>query len=90
MKLLMTITRYGLEYLLKKVGFYEIDIRENTGFWQMWILKFNYHTTRFARGPLKFIWIPIWWFGQIIAPFLDKYDRHPEECASYTVLARKP
>jgi len=83
-------TRYGLEYLLKKVGFYEIDIRENTGFWQMWILKFNYHTTRFARGPLKFIWIPIWWFGQIIAPFLDKYDRHPEECASYTVLARKP
>ena len=83
-------TRYGLEYLLKKVGFYEIDIKETTGFWQMWILKFNYHTTRFARGPLKFIWIPIWWLGQMIAPVLDKYDKSPAECTSYTVLARKP
>jgi len=83
-------TRYGLEYLLKKVGFYEIDIKENTGFWQMWILKFNYHTTRFARGPLKFFWIPLWWLGQMIAPILDKYDTHMEECASYTVSARKP
>jgi SAM-dependent methyltransferase len=83
-------TRYGLKYLLKKVGFYEIDIKENTGFWQMWILKFNYHTTRFARGPLKLFWIPIWWLGQMIAPILDKYDIHPEECASYTVVARKP
>ena len=83
-------TRYGLEYLLKKLGFHKIDIKENSGFWQMWILKFNYHTTRFARGPLKFFWIPIWWLGQMIAPILDKYDKHPEECASYTVVARKP
>ena len=83
-------TRYGLEYLLKENGFLEIEIKENTGFWQMWILKFNYHTTRFARGPLKLLWIPIWWTGQIISPILDKYDKHPEECASYTVVARKP
>lgn len=82
-------TRYGLEYMLEKVRFSEIEIKENTGFWQMWILKFNYHTTRFARGPLKFIWIPIWWLGQMIAPVLDKYDKNPAECASYTVVARK-
>lgn len=83
-------TRYGLEHLLKKTGFSEIEIKENTGFWQMWILKFNYHTTRFARGPLKLVWIPIWWLGQTIAPILDKYDKSPRECASYTVAARKP
>ena len=82
-------TRYGLEYLLKKNGFVDIDIKENTGFWQMWILKFNYHTSRFARGPLRYFWIPIWWLGQILAPILDKYDRNALECASYTVIARK-
>lgn len=83
-------TRYGLEYLLKKNGFVDIEIKENTGFWQMWVLKFNYHTLRFARGPLKYFWLPIWWLGQTISPFLDKYDKHPQETASYTVLARRP
>lgn len=82
-------TRYGLEYLLKKVGSYEINIKENTGFWQMWVLKFNYHTTRFSWGPLKFFFIPIFFLGQLIAPFLDKYDKHPEECASYTLVSKK-
>jgi hypothetical protein len=83
-------TRYGLDYLLAKSGFRNINIKENTGFWQMWILKFNYHTARFSRGPLKLLWIPIWWVGQTVARILDKFDVHTEECASYTVLARKP
>jgi SAM-dependent methyltransferase len=83
-------TRYGLEYLLRKSGFNDIEIKENTGFWQTWILKFNYHTVRFARGPLKYLWVPIWWLGQTISPVLDKYDWHPQEAASYVVIARKP
>ncbi|MCB0171419.1 MAG: class I SAM-dependent methyltransferase [Anaerolineae bacterium] len=82
-------TRFGLEYLLTKVGFVSIDIRENTGFWQMWFLKFNYHTTRFARGPLKYLWFLVWWLNQTAAPILDKYDPHFQETASYTVLAAK-
>jgi SAM-dependent methyltransferase len=83
-------TRYGLEYLLQKNGFVDIEIIENTGFWQMWVLKFNYHTERFACGPLKYLWIPIWWIGQVISPVLDRYDKHPQETGSYTVLTRKP
>lgn len=83
-------TRYGLKYLLEKTGFMDVNIYENTGFWQTWVLKFNYHTTRYARGPLKYIWIPLWWLGQVVAPILDKYDKNPNECASYTVTARKP
>lgn len=82
-------TRYGLEYLLKKTGFVDIKIQENTGFWQMWILKFNYHTNRFAKGPLKYFWVLIWWLGQKIAPFLDRYDKDPEETVSYLVTAGK-
>lgn len=83
-------TRYGLEHLLRKSGFVDIGIEANTGFWQMWFLKFNYHTTRFARGPFKYFWLPIWWLGQVISPILDRYDKHPQETASYTVLGKKP
>lgn len=82
-------TRYGLEYLLKKNNFIDIEIYETTGFWQMWVLKFNYHTARFAKGPLKYFWIPFWWVGQVISPILDKYDKHPQETGSYVVLATK-
>jgi SAM-dependent methyltransferase len=84
------LTRYGLQYLFGKTGFVDIKIRENTGFWQMWVLKFNYHTMRFAPGPLKLMWIPLWWLGQALSPVLDRFDPHPEETASYTVIARKP
>ena len=83
-------TRYSLEYLLSKHGFDQIEITENTGFWQMFVLKFNYHTVRFAKGPLKLFWIPIWWLGQVIAPLLDKFDHDPRETASYSVVAHKP
>ena len=83
-------TRHGINYLLKKNGFEKIIIEENTGFWQMWILKINYHTQRFSRGILKYLFIPFWFFGQIIAPGLDKIDKHPQETASYTVVATKP
>lgn len=82
-------TRYGLEYLLVKHGFVEVFVEETSGFWQMMVLKFNYHTVRFAHGPLKLFWVPIWWLGQIISPILDRLDPSPEETASYIVHARK-
>lgn len=82
-------TQYGLEYLLKKNNFNDYCIEANTGFWQMWILKFNYHTKRFARGPFKLFWIPIWWVGQVVAPLLDKIDKDFTETASYIVIAKK-
>ena len=82
-------THFGLEYLLKKCGFSDILVEENTGFWQMWILKFNYHSVRFARGIFRYAWIPVWWFGQRFSPFLDTIDRHHGETGSYTAVARK-
>lgn len=82
-------TRYGLDYLLRQSGFATTEIKENTGFWQTWVLKFTYHTTRFARGPLVALWIPLWWVAQNVAPLLDRLDPHPQETASYTVLATR-
>ena len=82
-------TRYGLEYLLGKNHFEAIEVKENTGFWQTLALKFNYHSARFAHGPIKFLLVPIWWLTQTVSPWLDRYDQNPGETASYTVIARK-
>ena len=82
-------TRYGLKYILEKTGYNVEDITENTGFWQMWILKFNYHIYRKAPRYMKSILVPAWWFGQKISPYMDKIDRAPQETASYTVIAKK-
>jgi len=83
-------TRYGLLYLFEKAGFKDIAVKENTGFWQTWALKFNYHTSRFARGLYRYLWIPFWWLTQTISPVLDRIDNNPHETASYTVTACKP
>ncbi len=83
-------TSYGLKYLLEKHGFAEIIVQPTTGFWQMLVLKFNYYTYRIGRGPLKFLWSPIWFLGQIIAPILDRIDSHNSETASYWLRAKKP
>ncbi len=83
-------TRYGLEYLLKRAGFEDVAVHEKSGFWEMWVLKWNYHTRRFARGPLKLLFVPGWWFGQLVAPLADRIHWHPEMTSSYAAHARKP
>ncbi|WP_277640144.1 methyltransferase domain-containing protein [Wolinella succinogenes] len=89
-------TPYGLKYMFEKAGFEDIRVTPNTGFFIMWILKMNYFSSRFIRGPrplrwiIKAVLIPIWFIFQVLAPLLDKLDRHPElEAGGYTVLARK-
>jgi ubiquinone/menaquinone biosynthesis C-methylase UbiE len=89
-------TPYGLRYMLEKAGFRDIHITPNTGFFVMWVLKMNYFSSRFIRGPrpirwlIKAVLIPIWFISQVLAPYLDKLDRNPEwEAAGYTAIAKK-
>ena len=82
-------TRHGLDYLLKHAGFDEIDITEYACFWQMWVLKFNYHTMRFARGPFKYALAILWIFGQMVSVLLDRIDPHPQDAIGYVVKAIK-
>ncbi len=82
-------TRHGLEYLVGKAGFEQIEITEYTGFWQMWVLKFNYHTRRHAGFPLRYALVPLWIIGQTIAPWLDRLDPHPQEATGYVLKARR-
>lgn len=89
-------TPYGFKYMLEKAGFVDITIEPQSGFFTMWLLKFNYFTLRFIRGPkpIRFmiesiLWL-IWNFNQIIAPWLDKLDKNWElETLGYFVMAKK-
>ncbi|MEL7447566.1 MAG: class I SAM-dependent methyltransferase [Pseudomonadota bacterium] len=83
-------TRHGLEYLFDKHGFEQVNVEANTGFWQTFVLKFNYETRRYARGPLWLLFAPLWLLGQWLAPPLDRLLPRPQETASYTVKARVP
>lgn len=89
-------TRYGLKYLFEKAGFRDIEIKANSGFFTMWLLKINYFSLRAIKGPkflqhlLKIPLIPIWFTVQKLAPFLDKLDKNWElETGAFTVVARK-
>lgn len=88
-------TKYGLRYMLEKAGFTEIAVYPQTGFWVMWILKFNYQTTRLIRGPwpvrklIAMLLRIVWWVNQRMAPLLDKYWQSEGETAGYFVVARK-
>lgn len=88
-------TRYGLKYMFSKAGFDSVDVTANTGFWSMFVLKLNYQTCRYIRGPkilkiiIRALLIIFWNIGQFISPVLDKLDRNENETAVYTVIARK-
>jgi SAM-dependent methyltransferase len=88
-------TRYGLEYMFSKAGFTDISIRESSGFWAMWFLKFNYQTTKMIRGPFyikslaQFALVPFWLIDQILAQALDSVWLAPQETTGYIVTARK-
>lgn len=89
-------TRFGLEHHLHKAGFKDLAITPRTGFWSMWILKFNYQTARLVRGPQLLRWLlgallaPMWWLNQSIAPSLDRLWPDERETAGYFVTATKP
>ena len=89
-------TCYGLEYLLGKAGFVDIEVEPVCGFWITWTLKFNYQTLRYVRGPrplrsaIRGLLTVIWFVGQQIASVLDRFDQNNCETAAYFVVARKP
>jgi 2-polyprenyl-3-methyl-5-hydroxy-6-metoxy-1,4-benzoquinol methylase len=89
-------TRHGLEYLLGKSSFVEIQVAPTSGFWSMWVLKLNYQLARLIRGPRFMRWmmrralVPLWWVNQSIAPMLDRRWREDRETTGYFVTARRP
>lgn len=75
-------TPYGLMYMFEKAGFVDVVVDPQSGFFTMWLLKMNYFSLRFVRGPMplrrliKACLMPIWYAGQLLAPTLDKLDHN--------------
>jgi len=87
---------YALKYMFTKAGFHEIEIESQGGFFTTVLIKTNYFSRKFIRGPKFIKWIitvlliPIWTIFQFIAPILDRLDREPElEASGYTLVAKK-
>lgn len=90
-------TPYGLQYMLGKAGFTDIIVEPQAGFFTTTVLKWNYFSGRLLRGPMllrRFMMVgllPMWYFGQLLAPTLDKLDRNwALEAPGYYVTANKP
>lgn len=89
-------TQYGLRLLLSGANFEHIEIMPTTGFWTTWVLKLNYHSLRWLKGPAwwqrtKTAMIVPFWFGtQVLALILDRRKPNPEETQGYLVLAMRP
>jgi len=89
-------TPYGLRYMLEKAGFVDVNVAPTSGFFSMFILKFNYFSVHSIRGPkilrwlIKALLIPLWYAGQWFAPFLDVIDKNwLLESAGYSTVAKK-
>ncbi len=89
-------TPYALQAMFSKAGFAEIVVEPLSGFFTTMVLKWNYFSSRFVRGP-KIVrgiataaLVPGWYLGQVLAPALDKLDRDwALETPSYLVTAKK-
>ena len=89
-------TIYGLKHIFKKAGFREINITPASGFFSTWILKMNYFSARFIKGPffirlfIRMTMTPLWYLGQLLAPILDRLDNDPSlETIGYVAVAKK-
>jgi SAM-dependent methyltransferase len=85
-------TQYGLEFLLKKAGFKDIQVVADSGFWTMLALKINYQTYRYGGKLGKWVhWVlaPFWWLNQTLLPLMDKIDNNKRETVSYCATATR-
>lgn len=89
-------TPSGLYYLLQKSGFSEIKITAQSGIFTTIILKINYFIKRFipkekySSQLAYYTFLPFWFFGQHLAPLLDKLDRTwSYESSGYYLTATK-
>jgi SAM-dependent methyltransferase len=90
-------TPYALQHMYEKAGFVDIKVVPQSGYFTTAVLKQNYFTRRFVRGPrisrgiINALLIPLWTIGQLLAGPLDKLlDRRWElEAGGYFVVARR-
>jgi SAM-dependent methyltransferase len=89
-------TPHGLSLMLERAGFKDVNIEPQAGFFTMIVMKLNYFSLRFVRGP-RILRLVIhgalricWYMSQTLAPYLDRIDRNwMLETTGYFAVARK-
>jgi ubiquinone/menaquinone biosynthesis C-methylase UbiE len=84
-------TKYGLDYLFKKVGFEVIEIKALSGFWVTFGQLLVYNLYRFNRGPLRWLRIidAVGLMLQGMAYLLDRFDKTEQWTWAYLAVVRK-
>ena len=84
-------SKYGLQYLLEKVGFEILELKALSGFWVTFGQLFVYNVYRLNRGPLCWLRIidGVGLLIQAIAYGLDKLDKTEQWTWMYMVVVRK-
>ena len=84
-------SKFGLDYLFKKVGFDVLEINALSGFWVTFGQLLVYNLYRLNRGPLRWfrIIVVLGLLLQGIAYLLDRIDRTEQWTWAYMVVARK-
>ena len=84
-------SKYGLDYLFKKVGFEVIQLDALCGFWATFGQMFVYNLYRYNRGPIRWfrivdlVSVPL----QSIFYILDRLDKSELITSLYITVARK-
>jgi SAM-dependent methyltransferase len=84
-------SKYGLDYLFKKVGFELVGIKALSGFWVTFGQLLVYNLYRLNRGPLRWFRIidALGLLLQGTAYLFDRFDRTEQWTWAYIVVARK-
>jgi len=82
-------TRYGLDYLLRKAGFTDIEIKPVGGIFRL-ISRRLFNALQFFPGPLIFVAAVFFVPPALVLPLLDPLDRDKTFTLGYICSARKP
>jgi ubiquinone/menaquinone biosynthesis C-methylase UbiE len=82
-------TKYGLEYLFTTAGFEIVEIKPLSGFVVTFSQELIYFFRFIFRGFLRFLLFPIQTFIQLLAIWLNRWDRSHGFTWAYLLVARK-
>jgi SAM-dependent methyltransferase len=82
-------TRYGLQYLMERAGFVEIQVQPVGGFFRL-LSRRLLNALQFFPGVWMFLAAVFFAPPALVLPLLDPLDRHRNFTLGYICCARKP
>lgn len=83
-------TEYGLKYLFTAAGFEIVEVKPLSGFVATFGQELVYYLNPLRRGLTKYPVAGMQWIIQMIAYFLNRWDRSYQFTAAYLVVIRRP